>query len=67
MAKAKKYRYEIGYYAEGTTRGYIELTKKEADIVAYALNARNWEIIEEESYSGSAWIDTAHPVEIPEK
>lgn len=67
MAKAKKYRYGIGHSAEGMTYGYIELTKKEASIVAYALNEANWEITEDESWSGSAWIDIDNPQEIPEE
>lgn len=67
MAKAKKYRYGIGHSAEGTTYGYIELTKKEAAIVAYALDEANWEIISSEYFSGDAWIDINDPQEIPEK
>lgn len=66
MAQAKKYRYEIGYSAEGSTYGYVDLTKKEAAIVAYALNEMNWKNVHEESWSGSGtWIDVDNPMEIP--
>ena len=41
MANEKKYRYNICYSAEGITAGTIDLTKKEAEIVDYALNINN--------------------------
>lgn len=66
MAKAKKYRYMVSNSAEGTTYGYIELTKKEAAIVAYATSESNWKDVESESWSGSFWIDVDNPQEIPE-
>ena len=64
MANVKKYRYNIYQSAEGTTSGTIDLTKKEASIVAYALNISNWNNVEEEFYSGSCWIDIDNPMEI---
>lgn len=60
----KKYKYNIGVSAEGYTVGTIELTKNEASIVSYALNQGNWQITHEESFSGDAWIDIEHPMEI---
>ena len=57
---AKKYRYNIFYpYTFGT----IDLTKKEAAIVAYAMDKDNWSIILDEPYSRSCWIDIDHPHE----
>lgn len=64
MANKKKYRYNICYSAEGTTSGTINLTKKEASIVAHALNTSNWDNLEVESWSGSCWIDIDNPMEI---
>jgi hypothetical protein len=65
---AKKYRYHIGYSAEGTTYGYVDLTKKEASIVAYALDERNWKDGSSEMWSGTGtWIDIDNPMEIPDE
>lgn len=64
MAKAKKYRYYICKSAEGITSGTIDLTKKEASIVAYALNTSNWNNLEEDDWSGSCYIDIDNPMEI---
>ena len=47
----KKYRYNIGHSGEGYTFGTIDLTKKEAAIVAYAMDKDNWSIILDEPYS----------------
>ena len=64
MANGKKYRYNIYKSAEGTTSGTIDLTKKEAAIIAYALDTSNWNNVEEESWSGSCWIDIDNPMKI---
>ncbi len=64
---AKKYRYNICKSAEGMTTGTIDLTKKEAEIVAYALDTTNWNNLEEEPWSGSCWIDIDNPMEIEEE
>ena len=64
MASGKKYRYNIHKSAEGMTSGTIDLTKKEAAIVAYALDTSNWKNLEEETWSGSCWIDIDNPMEI---
>ena len=66
MSKAKKYRYNIMQSAEGITTGTIDLTKKEAAIVAYALDTSNWNNLIENSWSGSCWIDIDNPMEIRE-
>lgn len=60
----KKYRYTICCCAEGDTCGTIDLTTREAAIVAYAMNKDNWNIILDEPYSGNCWIDVDHPQEI---
>jgi hypothetical protein len=64
VANGKKYRYNIYQSAEGTTSGTIDLTKKEAAIVAYALDTSNWGNLDEESWSGSCYIDIENPMEI---
>ena len=46
------------------TCGYVKLTKREAEIVSYATNERNWEDKKSNPYSGSFYIDLEHPVEI---
>ena len=50
--------------AEEYSTGYVELTKKEAEIVKYATNTSNWKDKEIEPYSGFFGIDTEHPEEI---
>ena len=60
----KKYRYDIGCSGEGHTCGTIDLTEREAAIVAYAMNRDNWHIILDEPFSGDCWIDVDHPQEI---
>lgn len=60
----KKYRYNVFLMAEECSSGYVELTKKEAEIVEYATNTANWKDKEIEPYSGFFGIDTEHPEEI---
>lgn len=60
----KKYRYNVYLIAEEYSTGYVELTKKEAEIVKYATNTSNWKDKEIEPYSGFFGIDTEHPEEI---
>jgi hypothetical protein len=64
---AKKYRYMVSNLAEGTTCGYVDLTKAEAKIVAYATNQDNWKNVQYESWSGSFWIDIDNPIEIKDE
>lgn len=54
----KKYRYNVYLMAEEYSTGYVELTKKEAEIVEYATNTSNWKDKEIEPYSGFFGIDT---------
>lgn len=62
----KKYKYEVCLSAEDYSDGYVRLTKREAEIVSYATNERNWENKISNPYSGSFYIDLEHPVEIVE-
>lgn len=62
---AKKYRYRVENSAEGISYGYVDLTKKEAEIVAYATNEANWKNAHDDGYSGYFIIDIDHPMEIP--
>lgn len=58
----KKYYYRIVKAGEGTTSGFVLLTKKEAKIVDYALNDNNWVRAIYEDWSGSAKIDIDNPI-----
>lgn len=60
----KKYRYRVGLMAEGSTTGTVVLTKKQAQSVYYASDTRNWDNLEEESYSGDFCIDIDNPEEV---
>ena len=62
----KKYKYYVSQSAEEYSYGFVELTKREAEIVSYATNERNWEDKESNLYSGSFHINLEHPVEIVE-
>lgn len=61
---AKKHRYHVGLMAEGTTSGTVVLTKEQAQAVYYASDTRNWDNLDEESYSGGFGIDIDHPEEV---
>ena len=60
----KKYRYKVRLSAEGIRSGTIDLTEKEAKIVAYATNPENWKNNFGGEYSGEFEIDIEHPMEI---
>lgn len=64
---AKKYRYNVSLLAEDVCDGTIELTKKEAEIVAYATNVNNWENKDGGGFCGSFWIDIDNPMEIKDE
>ena len=61
---AKKYRYNVALLAEEEICGTIDLTKKEANIVAYATNSENWKNICGGGYCGYFIIDIDNPMEI---
>lgn len=61
---AKKYRYNVSLSAEEDFTGTIDLTKREAEIVAYATNTNNWKNRCGGGYCGSFWIDIDNPIEI---
>ena len=65
-SEEKKYKYGVCLSAEDYSDGYVRLTKREAEIVSYATNERNWENKTSNPYSGSFYIDLEHPVEIVE-
>lgn len=63
----KKYWYPISQSAEEELEGWIYLTEKEADFIAYASNSNNWEFVSGGGYCGSLWIDKEHKrIEKPE-
>lgn len=63
----KKYKYFVSLSADDETCGYVRLTRREAEIVSYATNERNWEDKESNPYSGSFYIDLDNPIKIGEK
>ena len=63
-AADRKYRYSVNLVADGCSNGFIELTKKQADIVDFATDTRNWEDAKTEMHSGFFFIDTDNPIEL---
>lgn len=60
----KKYKYRVCLSAEDYSDGYVELTKREAEIVAYAADTGNWKDVHLNPYSGDFQIDLDNPEEI---
>lgn len=61
---AKKYRYQVCLSAEEECIGFVDLTKKEAEIVAYATSIGNWKNVFGGGYCGYFEIDVNNPMEI---
>ena len=62
----KKYRYNVTCSGEDDNEGVIELTEREALIVAYATNGNNWKHRHYSVYGGVFKIDIEHPKPIKE-
>lgn len=60
----KKYKYHVSLSGEDWSDGYVELTKKEAEIVVYATDIKNWKDAHLNPYSGDFLIDIDNPEEI---
>lgn len=60
----KKYKYPVSLLADDYSCGYVELTKREAEIVAYATSTINWKDADLNPYSGYFCIDLYNPEEI---
>ena len=60
----KKYRYNVGLFAEETQTGTVDLTERDASIVAYATEPNNWNSCDGGGFCGSFWIDKDNPIEI---
>ena len=60
----KKYKYPVSLSAEDYSCGYVELTKREAEIVAYATSTINWKDADLNPYSGYFCIGLDNPIEI---
>ena len=60
----KKYKYPVSLSAEDWSDGYVELTKREAEIVAFATDTRNWKDANLNPYSGYFVINLDNPEEI---
>lgn len=54
-----KYWYHVGTSAEEYSDGWVYLTEKEAEVISYVCNDRNWQNANLTYYSGSMWIDLA--------
>lgn len=61
---AKKYRYRVSLIAEEELIGTVDLTKREAAIVAYATDPDNWKSTTGGGYCGYFGIDLDNPMEI---
>lgn len=60
----KKYKYLVSLSADDWSDGYVELTKREAEIVAFATDTRNWKDANLNPYSGYFVINLDNPEEI---
>lgn len=60
----KKYKYLVYLLADDYSCGYVELTKREAEIVAYATSTINWKDADLNPYSGYFCIGLDNPIEI---
>lgn len=61
---AKKYRYEVNLSAEEEVTGTIDLTKKEAELIARVTNPANWHNRCGGGYCGYFHIELSNPMEI---
>ena len=61
-----KFYWKVRQTAEDETTGYVKLTKKEAEIVAYATDCDNWKNVNDNPWSGSFIIDLSNPVLVDE-
>ena len=59
-----KFYFAVGTSEEGYSGGYVLLTQKEADIVAFATNYDNWKNSYDEGYSGSFYIENDRPIPV---
>lgn len=53
---AKKYRCELMQSAEGTTTGFMMLTKEEYEIVKRVSDYNNWEDLDYDAWCGGLFI-----------
>lgn len=59
-----KFYWPVCQAAEGYSTGYVKLTRKEAEIVAFASDQDNWECVEYDAYCGSFSIDLDRPITV---
>jgi hypothetical protein len=57
-----KFYWPVVQAAEGYSTGFVKLTKKEAEIVAFATDCNNWTCLELGSYCGCFSIDLDTPI-----
>lgn len=57
-----KFYWPVCQAAESCSTGFVKLTKKEAEIVAFATDYNNWTYTELGSYCGSFSIDLDNPI-----
>lgn len=51
------FRYKVKNEAEGTTVGVITMTARDAALVAYVADQRNWDMVEDDGFGGKFTID----------
>ena len=57
-----KFYWRVAQYAEGYSNGFVKLTKKEAEIVAFTTDSNNWTCTELDAYCGYFSIDLDNPI-----
>jgi hypothetical protein len=59
-----KFYFPVGTHAEGCSGGYVLLTQREADIVAFATNYDNWKNSYDDGHSGGFYIGNDNPIPV---
>lgn len=59
-----KFYFSVGTSGDTYSSGYVLLTQREADIVAFATNYDNWKNSFSEGYCGSFYIENDHPIPV---
>jgi hypothetical protein len=59
-----KFYFSVGTIGDGYYDGYVLLTQREADIVAFATNPDNWKNSYDEGFSGRFYIVNDKPIPV---
>ena len=63
MQPIEKKWYSVSLVAEDFTEGYVQLTERDAKLVAWATSPVNWRAVEQRPWSGMFLIDIEHPLD----